>query len=243
MLIGNDMVKTCAVKVAWDGVTKPEKLDDGGLKHSLSGLINPNSPEYAEMQQLADKALAASNFKGVLPPGGHPAFTPADANKLGAIANGLMKFTAVSYNGVPPIYENGQRIDLMQLGGKLYPGCEVTMLLQPRVYDNKSKGVGFWLQGFEIVNPHAPKLDVGSGASESELNSAFGGGATTPQGQGATPAPTATAPQPPAPPAPPAHDLAAGKIMTPAANGVPYEAWIAKNWTDEMLIASGYMVG
>jgi len=41
---------------------------------------------------------------------------------------------------------------------------------------------------------------------------------------------------PPPPPAPPA------RRMTPAANGVTYEAYRAANWTDEMLIQQGLML-
>lgn len=51
----------------------------------------------------------------------------------------------------------------------------------------------------------------------------------------------APAPMPPAPPAPVAPAVPAHR-MTPAANGVPYEAYIAAGWTDATLIANGYMV-
>lgn len=67
--------------------------------------------------------------------------------------------------------------------------------------------------------------------------------------QGATPAaaptpsaPTASPSEPPAPytgyAEPPAPS---GPQMTPKANGVTYEAFIAKGWTDEQLKAQGYM--
>ncbi len=41
---------------------------------------------------------------------------------------------------------------------------------------------------------------------------------------------------PPAPPAPPVRQ------MTALANGLPYEAYIAQNWTDAMLVQNGYML-
>lgn len=40
------------------------------------------------------------------------------------------------------------------------------------------------------------------------------------------------------PPAPPAAKV---PVMLPAANGVPYEAYIAKGWTDDQLVLSGFM--
>jgi hypothetical protein len=44
---------------------------------------------------------------------------------------------------------------------------------------------------------------------------------------------------PPAPPAAP--QMPVGPIMLPKANGIPYEQWIAKGWTDETLRQSGYL--
>lgn len=46
--------------------------------------------------------------------------------------------------------------------------------------------------------------------------------------------PTASPGEPPAPPP-------AGPVMLPAANGISYEAYKAKGWTDEVLRAQGYM--
>lgn len=44
------------------------------------------------------------------------------------------------------------------------------------------------------------------------------------------------------PPPPPSAPAAAGPVMTPKANGVPYESWIANKWTDAQLRAEGYIV-
>lgn len=64
----------------------------------------------------------------------------------------------------------------------------------------------------------------------------------------ATPPPPApAAPPPPTPPAPdaPAYNItdkaAAGPVMLPAANGVPYADYVAKGWTDAQLIQNGLM--
>lgn len=47
---------------------------------------------------------------------------------------------------------------------------------------------------------------------------------------------------PPAPPAPPAPPVAEAKRMTPAAQGIPYKAYIEQGWTDEQLIQNGLML-
>lgn len=46
---------------------------------------------------------------------------------------------------------------------------------------------------------------------------------------------------PPAPPAPPVAAPVRVPAMTAAANGVPYDQWIAQGWTDALLIGNGYM--
>lgn len=56
-----------------------------------------------------------------------------------------------------------------------------------------------------------------------------------PQGQTAPPPATQTPPPPAAPAAPPA------KVMTPKANGTPYQAYVDAGWTDEQLIAEGLL--
>lgn len=47
------------------------------------------------------------------------------------------------------------------------------------------------------------------------------------------------APAPMAPPAPPAAPV---RQMTAAANGIPYEAYVAQGWTDAMLVQNGLML-
>lgn len=45
------------------------------------------------------------------------------------------------------------------------------------------------------------------------------------------------------PPTPPTVAIAAkSKIMTAKANGTPYAAFIAAGWTDDQLVANGYLV-
>lgn len=66
-----------------------------------------------------------------------------------------------------------------------------------------------------------------------------------PVGATATPQAPADAPLPSAPPAPYDAHLppppGAGPVMTAKANGAPYEAFIAKGWTEETLRAQGFI--
>lgn len=99
--------------------------------------------------------------------------------------------------------------------------------------------------------------EITSGPDPSEIG--FGG--ALPPGASAVPvttmapppAPAAAAPLPPAPPpatgfvagaigAPPPPTVPAGPVMTPAANGVPYEKYIEAGWKDEQLRAAGLML-
>lgn len=59
-------------------------------------------------------------------------------------------------------------------------------------------------------------------------------GSAAPYSGHMTPAAPAPAPAAPAP--------APGPTMTPKANGIPYESYLASGWTDDMLRAQGYML-
>lgn len=101
------------------------------------------------------------------------------------------------------------------------------------------------------LNPIAVAL-VGEGeriATDVDTTKVGFGGAPLPAGakpvtpaapQFAAPAPTPAAP-PPAP-NPAILNVPAPKQMTAKAGGVPYEAFIAQGWTDDMLRSQGYMV-
>lgn len=59
--------------------------------------------------------------------------------------------------------------------------------------------------------------------------------AYTPPGLAATPG------IPPAPGSVPIVQVPVGPVMLPKANGIPYEQWVAKGWTNDNLRAQGYM--
>lgn len=227
-------VLTCDVVVLWNGISTPD-TDNGRTTYNLTVAVPQNAPEYQELEQLAQTALNESDFKGVLPPGANPALSDVDVAKFGQLVAGHRKFNASTTIGCPKVYDaNGQELAAMQYQSMLYPGAKVKLLVHAYTYNNKQRGVKFGLDGVQITDAHAPKLDVAAGLSNSQVAAAFGGSAT--------PVPPPPAPAAPAPAAP-AQDFADGKVMTPAASGVSYQEYIAAGWTDEQLIANGLMVG
>ncbi len=240
-------VKIDSVIVTWDGLSRPEQKDDGSFDWNVGFAIKTNASEMGELQTIVNNAVAAKFPQG-LPAGAHPAFRDADTAKFGPLVAGCYTANASTRQGLPPVFdENGKQLTKDDLNGVFYAGCEVSLLVHAYAYDNIKRGVKFGLDGVMIKNRNAPKLDVAAGLTQSDVAGAFGvASVTAPAAAPAAPqAQPVAAPTPPAPqpPAPPANDLASGKIMLPAAQGVAYDEYIKAGWTDEQLIANGLMQG
>jgi len=231
MYINENTVKTGPVIITWDGITNPEQKDGGGVSHNLRVAMPENAPEKAELDAIAQKALAESKWKGVLPPGANMPFGAPDIEKLGNLVAGHTCFTASTYRGAPPVYDlAGNKLDPIQYNSQLYAGCKVALLVHAFDYDNKQKGIAFGLDGFQIIDANAPKLDVGAGMKESEVASAFGGGGG--EVMQAAPATNTAPPPPPTGNTPPPPPSAALEPKTYNVGGHPY--------TEEQLVAAGY---
>ena len=255
-------VTTCDGIVLWNGITEPETDPQTGVvSHSVKIAIPANAPEKGELEQLANNALIAdATFKGQLPAGGNWPVMDIDLTKFPgdeALLQGRVAINAKTRNGAPSVFDqNGQELAAMQYGRMLYPGAVVKVLVHCYSFNNKSKGVAFGLDGVQIVDATAPKLNVGGGLGSAAVAAAFGAA----PGQPAAPAPaqqftqqehatqpagvqpypefvTGAAGTPPAPP--PAAPV---RQMTPAAQGATYEQMIAAGWTDELLIQHGMMM-
>lgn len=241
--------------VIWDGITRPDQdPKTGQTKHNIKVAFPGNAPELAELEQLANKALAASEFKGQLPPGATWPIMDIDTTKQGlAHLTGYKTINAKTTLGAPQVYDlNGQELQPMQYSNMLYAGAKIRVLVHAYAFNNVQKGVAFGMDGIQIVDAQAPALEVGGGLSKSQVGAAFGGAPQqgAPAGPPAQPAPTpgpaAPPVQPPAAPSPGFPDgpsaPPAGPQMTDKAQGVPYESFIAQGWTDELLRQHGYMV-
>jgi hypothetical protein len=240
-IIDEKNVVTCDGIILWDGITNPEKKEDGsGVKHSLKIAIPANALEKTELEQIANATLAESEFKGVMPANGNWPIQQIDMTKFtedAARLTGRVAISANTYLGAPDVFDaNGQKMEPMQYGQMLYPGAVVKMLVHCYAFNNKAKGLAFGLDGVQIVDATAPKLSVGAGMSTSQKAAAFGGTVASAPTTGApavpNPAPAATpgvapapdflsnaAGAPTPPPAPPAEEkyLYNGALYTKAA--------------------------
>jgi hypothetical protein len=263
----DDMVRTGNAIVMWDGITRPEKNDQGKMVHSLKIAMLATAPEVAELQQIATKKLNEGIFKGVMPHKGLWPINPCDPTFAEGKLAGYVESNTKTYAGCPQVFDrNGQIMDPMQYNQMLYPGCIVQVLLHAYDYDNVQKGVALGLDGIMIVDATAPRLAVGG---QVDATAAFAGGSGAPMPGAPMPgapmpgapmpgapmpgapmpgAPMPGAPMPGAPIPPPPHPAIlqppppAGPTMTALAAGVTYEAFIAAGWTDATLRANGYIV-
>lgn len=179
-------VLTCNGIVLWDGVTKPEKQDDGSFKYSVKVAIPDMAPEKAELEQLATRTLNESDFKGVMPAGGNWPVLPIDMSKFSADAARLQGHISINAksNYIPDVYDvNGNSLDAMAYGQMLYAGAIVQVLVGAYAFNNKSKGIAYSLEGIKIIDASAPKLSVGGGMSATEKASIMGGAPAQPTAQ------------------------------------------------------------
>jgi hypothetical protein len=249
MIYKDNYVRTGRAVVLWDGVTSPEKKEDGSVVHSLKVAIAPGSAELQELEQIAQKSLKESKrFNGQLPAGG--GWPTSVATPDPTLPNHTV-FSAKTYNGAPDVYNaEGQRLDPMQYNAMIYAGAIVEVLVHAFDYDSKgNKGISFGLDGLMIVDATTPRLSIAG----VDTSGAFG--APHPSGQGSTAAPPVAAPPastpPPAasppPPVEPAPDFVQGppspQITALAVQkGYTYEALKAAGWNDDQMRQHGYIV-
>lgn len=169
-------VKISGCTIVWDGITRPDKNQDGTPKYTLKLVVDPNNPDLAEFHQLAQETLQQSQFKGVLPAGGRMPIGVAEATEFNGMFPGHCVISAKT-KFMPDVYdENGQPLDPMQYGGMLYPGQRVDVLLHCYEYNAAgNRGISAGLDAFAIIaSAQAPKLDIGGGRMDT--SGAFGGG-------------------------------------------------------------------
>jgi len=212
-------VITCEGVVIWEAVTKPDdvKSQPGKVNYNLRIAVLPSAPELAELEQLVQGALRESEFKGVMPHGGNHPVSPIDESKFGPLGlSGRLCFGAGTRLGAPKVFDaNGQELQAMAYGPQLYNGARVKLLVHAYAYNNKQKGVNFGLDGVQIIDGQAPRLNIGGGGlAADKIAAAFGG------------APVAAAAAPAAPGVPPAVPGAAfppaGWLPHPSSPGYFY---------------------
>ena len=233
-MISDTLVQISNTILSWDGLRNPETRQSGTVNYNVSVLMAQNAPEVAELERICQEQLRTGQFQGTLPAGGNwPLGKIADPTKYGPTYNNHLVVKAGTSRGIPSIIDaNLQPLQPMVFGPMLYPGCVMNILVDCWEYSKVNKGIGLGLQGIQIVDATAPVLPVASGMSADAVVKAFGGqAAPAPAGPGAPGA---------GPSAPPAAPPAA-KVLTAAAGPHSYDSYIAAGWTDEKLIAAGYM--
>ena len=167
------LIEDCIV--VWDGVTRPEQ-GENGIKYSLKVVANPQHPDVVLFDQLGQKTLAESEFKGILPQGGRMNIGTAGPQEFngqytgGAVISGNTK-------RLPEVWdENGCLMDPMQYGNLLYGGQKVDIIVHCYAYNAKgNKGVAAGLDAIKIkVSANAPRQNFGGSGFDS--SSVFGGG-------------------------------------------------------------------
>lgn len=229
-------------------------------KFSIS-LVFPKTTDLSQMQAAYDSVLHA-DFDGALPYGA----------KAGGFLDGAVRYpqdpwyadkwilSCSQTEDRPPKILDEQNNPIMDKS-QMYSGVIGRALISFYGYQGGSKGIGCSIHGVMKIRDGE---NMGGGSVDAAAAFAAAGVAPAPsaaipaqatapvvtQAPAPTPAPATQAPSPaptPAvatpPPVPAQAPVAApAHVMTPKANGAPYEAFIEQGWTDQQLIDNGMMV-
>ena len=166
--------------VVWDGVTQPETQQQGANagkpKWTLKVVFPPQCSDLPLYDQLAQKRLRESKFKGNLPAGGRMPIGQVQPGEFNDLFPGWLVISFKTTLRAPDVYdENGQLLDPMQYGNLIYNGQKVNVLAHCYDYDNAgNKGISAGLDGIQIIaSANAQRLNIGGGGVDTA--SAFGG--------------------------------------------------------------------
>lgn len=158
----------------------------------------------------------------------------------------------VKFSGgfAPKIYrsENGGHTQIMEVDA-VKPGYYIEVAGSLDGNNNEQKPGVYINHSLICLRAFGPEITFGPDVASAGFGvSPLPAGATMTPPPSAVPMPAPVAqvipatPAPMVPPAPPAiYPTNPVRAMTAAANGVPYEAYVAQGWTDVMLIQNGLM--
>ena len=198
MIFDEKHVKIHGCFIVWDGITRPEPGHDGKPKYSLKVVVNPNNPDLADMNNLANTTLQTSKFRGQLPGGGRMPIGQARADEFNNLYPGWVVL-GCNTQRLPDVYdENGGKLDPMQYGQQLFGAQQVDVLVHCYEYDAKgNKGIATGLDAFSII-ASAGAVPQNFGGAGIATQSAFGPSGAAPQGQAPQGQPTQQPAQQPA---------------------------------------------
>lgn len=192
--------------VIWNGLTTPDKIEakDGkpeGQSWNLRLAVDSSAPEMAELNKIVADCFAAN--KTMLPNAGNHPVSPIDESKWAEHGlSGKVCFSASTRVGAPPVYgADGSELPPAVYGKQIYNGCIVKVLVNCYPYNNKQKGVNFGIEGVQIVDSNAPRIQLGEGGlAKSAIAGIMGGGkapAAQPAAADVPPTPVDDVPPPP----------------------------------------------
>ncbi len=172
-------VKICGGVIVWDGVTQPEVVQQGAKagsnKWTLKVVFEPHNPDLALFDQLANRALMESKWRGQLPAGGRMPIGQVQPGEFNDMFPGWLVISFKTTLKAPDVYdENGKPVDPMRFQQVIYPGQRVDVLAHCYEYDAAgNKGISAGLDAFAVLlSAQAPRLQIGGGINTA---SAFGG--------------------------------------------------------------------
>ena len=180
-------VKICGGFIVWDGITQPEIVQQGtkagSQKWTMKAVFEPSNPDLGLYDQLANKCLMESKWRGQLPQGGRMPIGQVGPDEFNGMFTGWVVISFKTTLKAPDVYdENGAPIDAMAFNQVIFTGQKVDVLAHCYDYDAAgNKGVSAGLDAFAVIqSAQAQRLQIGGGVNTA---SAFGGGgAQQPQG-------------------------------------------------------------
>ena len=180
-------VKICGGFIVWDGITQPEIVQQGtkagSQKWTMKAVFEPSNPDLGLYDQLANKCLMESKWRGQLPQGGRMPIGQVGPDEFDGMFTGWAVISFKTTLKAPDVYdENGAPIDAMAFNQAIFTGQKVDVLAHCYDYDAAgNRGVSAGLDAFAVIqSAQAQRLQIGGGVNTA---SAFGGGgAQQPQG-------------------------------------------------------------
>lgn len=218
------------------------------LAYSINVLVHKSDPQCAQIQQQVEAQRAAGFPNGVNTQAKDYSECWKDCaieepeNTLIADYMSLKCSTKVEQSK-PHFVDAAVQPIISPMGDSECEGMIVNVDCNFAPFDMLSKGVKAYLNGVRNSGEAGaiPKEALTSKPSAGQMFAGVAGGTPPPATTAAPSAPTApTAPT--APGAPETPSAPPSKVMTAKANGVSYDSYISKGWTDQQLIDNGFLV-
>ena len=208
----------------------------GDPKFQAVLLFPPGDPQIPVIQAELDAAKAAS-FPSGMPNGARECFNLYDTRYAGKDyydprISGYMVLSTTAKPSDPPHVVDLTMSKIINAGHSgLVAGSWVNLNYNMSGYTEGQQGVGGWLNGIQALDQMGPLGSLSNKPTAEQMFGAPAAGAQ--QGAGAPPPPETVGASPPPP--------GSGPIMTDTAT-CTYEVYKAGGWTDEQLIAKGFML-